>query len=90
MSTVPRTYAEVEGLVTMLLVACEDATINNTLQKLLSQPNHVRKATVRKLVGRLRENAALPELIDAIVCLLDDDVAEKAYQAIYRCKRREI
>lgn len=43
MSTVPRTYAEVEGLVTMLLVAREDATINNTLQKLLSQPNHARK-----------------------------------------------
>lgn len=44
------------------------------------------KTTVRKLVERLRENAALPELIDAIVCLLDDDVAEKAYQAIYRCE----
>ena len=90
MSTVPRTYAEVEGLVTMLLAAYEDATINNTLQKLPSQPNHARKTTVRKLVERLRENAALPELIDAIVCLLDDDVAEKAYQAIYRCERREI
>ena len=70
-----------------MLVACEDATINSTLQDLLSLPNETRKAAVYKLVAHLRATAALPELIDAITCLLDDDLAEKAFQAIYRCER---
>ena len=71
----------------MLQVACKDAAINSTLQELLSLPDHTRKEAVLKLVGRLRGNGALPTLIDAIVCLLADDVAEKAYQAIYKCAR---
>ena len=58
------------------------------LQELLSLPNAARKAAVLKLVERLRASAALPDLIEAITCLLDDDVAEKAYQAIYHCERK--
>ena len=87
MSTIPRTYADVDGFINLMLVACEDATINSTLQDLLSLPNETRKAAVVKLVAHLRATAALPELIDAIICLLDDDLAEKAFQAIYRCER---
>ena len=87
MATTPRTYADVEGFINLMLVACEDATINSTLQDLLSLPNETRKAAVVKLVEHLRANAALPGLIDAITCLLDDEVAEKAFQAIYRCER---
>ena len=87
MATTPRTYADVEGFINLMLVACEDATINSTLQDLLSLPNETRKAAVYKLVAHLRATAALPELIDAIICLLDDDLAEKAFQAIYRCER---
>ena len=87
MSTIPRTYADVEGFINLMLVACEDATINSTLQDLLSLPNETRKAAVYKLVAHLRATAALPELIDAIICLLDDDLAEKAFQAIYSCER---
>ena len=71
----------------MMLVACEDATINSTLQELLSLPNDTRKAAVYKLLERLRASAALPDLIEAITCLLDDEVAEKAFQAIYKCER---
>jgi hypothetical protein len=88
MAATPRTYADIDGFITMLLVACEDATINSTLQELLSQPNPARKAVVLKLAERLRSNSAPPTFIDAIVCLLDDDVAEKAYQAIYQCARK--
>lgn len=86
MSTLPRTYADVEGFINLMLVACEDATINSTLQDLLSLPHDTRKAAVYKLVAHLRARAALPELIDAITCLLDDEVAEKAFQTIYRCE----
>ena len=124
-----------------MLVACEDATINSTLQDLLSLPNETRIAAVYTLVAHLRASAALPGLIGAITCLLgmwklsmsrfgrcwgdavlgvtravwlatqtrnndamrppvpskmgywqfphplDDDLAEKAFQAIYRCER---
>ena len=87
MSAIPRTYADVQGFINLMLVACEDATINSTLQELLSLPNDTRKAAVYKLLERLRASAALPELIDAITCLLDDEVAEKAYQSIYKCER---
>lgn len=87
MSAIPRTYADVQGFINLMLVACEDSTVNSTLQELLSLPNDTRKAAVYKLVERLRASAALPDLIDAITCLLDDDVAEKAYQAIYKCER---
>ena len=88
MAAIPRTYAEVDSFITMLLVACEDATINSTLQKLLAQPDHTRRAVVLELTERLRGNAAAPELIEAITCLLDDAVAEKAYQVIYQCARQ--
>ena len=87
MSTIPRTYADVQGFINLMLVACEDATINSTLQDLLSLPNDSRKAAVYKLVTHLRATTAMPELIDAIACLLDDEVAEKAFQAIYHCER---
>ena len=88
MAAIPRTYAEVESFITMLQVACEDASINATLQELLSQPDPSRRAVVHKLAERLRGNAAPPDFIDAIACLLDDEVAEKAYEVIYRCARR--
>src|SRR5258708_793139 len=68
MKEIPRTYAEVDGLITMLQVACEDATINRTLQELLSQPNETRKRSVLDLAKMLRGKAAPSELVDAIVC----------------------
>lgn len=89
MIAVPRTYAEVEGFITMLQVACEDATINHTLQDLLSQPDQMRRTTVLNLTEMLRNKSASPALIEAIVCLLDDEVAEKAYEVIYKCARKE-
>ncbi len=54
MSTIPRTHADVQGFINLMLVACEDATINGTLQDLLSLPNDTRKAAVYKLVTHLR------------------------------------
>ena len=89
MSAIPRKYADVQGFITMLMVACEDSTINNTLQSLLSQPNTTRKDAVLKLVEKLRKDKAPSDLIEAIACLLDDDVAEKAFEAIYQCERKD-
>ena len=87
MAAIPSTYAEVESFITMLQVACEDASVNATLQELLSQPDLMRRTIVHRLAERLRSNLAPPDFIDAIVCLLDDEVADKAYEVIYKCAR---
>lgn len=88
MASIPRTYADVESLMTMLQVACEDVGMNDTLQHLLSQPDQTRRAVVLKLVDHLRTQRAPSDFIDAFVCFLDDDVAERAYQVIYQCSRK--
>jgi hypothetical protein len=84
----PQTFGDVEGFISMLLAACEDEEMNGTLQTLLSQPDDRRRATVHRLLERLRERQAPKALIEAIACLLDDVAAEKAYEAIFRCARK--
>jgi hypothetical protein len=81
------TYGDVDGFVTMLLVACEDTGINETLELLLSQPDDRRRDIVLELLDRLRMAAAPQFLCEAIACLLDDKVAEKAYEVIHNCRR---
>jgi hypothetical protein len=87
MASGPKTYGEVEGLVAMLLAACEDLGMNETLEMLLSAPDVRRKAVVYQLLEQFRANDAPKSLHDAFVCLLDDQVAETAYEIIYQCKR---
>jgi hypothetical protein len=84
-----KTFGDIEGFIDMLLAACEDPTMNATLQMLLSQPDERRRAIVYRLLERMRERQAPPPLIDAMACLLDDAAAEKAYQVIYQCARKE-
>jgi len=88
-ATVPKTYGEVEGFITMLLAACEDMGMNDSLEVLLSAPDDRRKAAVHELLERFRVDGAPQSLHDAFVCLLDDEVAEKAYDVIYQCKRKD-
>jgi len=84
----PRTYAEIEGFIDMLLAACEDASMNATLELLLSQPDERRRAMVTNILERLRTRNAPQKLVEALACLLDDEVAEKAYAAIHDCARK--
>ncbi len=81
------TFADIDGFVSMLLGACEDANMHGTLEQILSQPNDKRKLMVNELLATLRDKRAPKMLIDGFVCLLDDDVAEKAYVAIHKCAR---
>jgi membrane-associated PAP2 superfamily phosphatase len=75
--------------IAMLLTACEDQTVNERLEKLLSFPNGKRQATVHSWVRDLLIAQAPKDFVAAIACLLDDKVAEKAYEVIYKCKRDE-
>lgn len=83
----PKTFAEVEGFISMLQGACEDAKLHTTLEMILSQSDDGRKAMIHALLGELRANHAPQELIEAFICLLDNDVAEKAYVVIHKCER---
>lgn len=82
-------FRDVDGFVDMLAAACEDANMHATLETILTLPNYRRKQMLHTLIEDLRFKNAPRELVDALICLLDDGAAEKAYQAIYQCKRKD-
>jgi hypothetical protein len=83
----PRSVAEVQGFIDLLMAACNDAKINATLERLLAMPDARRQGLVHAWVTDLIVEEAPKELVEAVACLMDDGVAEKAYEVIYRCKR---
>ena len=85
--TSPRTVAEVEGFVCLLMAACDDPKINATLERLLAMPDEKRQGLVHAWVTDLIIDGAPKDLVQAVACLMDDAVAEKAYEVIFRCKR---
>ena len=83
----PRSVAEIDGFITMLRVACEDREVNGRLAKLLSLPDQKRQAVLHAWISDLLIARAPRDFTAAIACLLDDKVAEKAYEVIFNCKR---
>ena len=83
----PRSVAEVEGFVDLLVAACNDPEINATLERLLSMPDERRRGLVHTWVSDLLIQEAPKDLIQAVACLSDDAVAEKVYEVIYQCRR---
>ena len=83
-----KTVGDEEGFIALLRAACDDRAINGTLEKLLSLPDEHRKVLVHSWVSELVVNGAPQEFVRAIACLLDDRVAEKAYEVIFQCSRR--
>ena len=83
----PRSVAEVEGFIGLLVAACNDPKINATLERLLSMPDERRRGLVHTWVSDLLIEKAPQDFIQAVACLMDDAVAEKAYEVIYQCKR---
>lgn len=87
MPAAPRTVADIESFITMLQVACENRDINAILERLLSQPDARRRSLVHEWVSDLLIKQAPKDFIEAVACLGDDAIAEKAYEAIYQCRR---
>jgi hypothetical protein len=83
----PNTVGEIESFVTMLRVACEDRIVYGRLERLLSLPDETRHALVHAWVSDLLIAEAPRDFIQAIACLSDDRIAEKAYEVIFECKR---
>ena len=85
----PRSVADIEGFVGLLKAACDDPQINATLERLLAMPDARRQGVVHAWVSDLLIAEAPRELIEAVGCLIDDAVAEKAYEVIYQCRREQ-
>jgi hypothetical protein len=82
----PASVGDIESFITLLRSACSDDDVYLRLEKLLSLPDERRRALIEKWVGDLVVQRAPTDFIRAIACLLDDRVAEKAYEVIYRCE----
>ncbi len=82
-----RTVGEVDGFIALLRSACDDRTVNDVLEKLLALPDERRRVLVHNWVSDLLVKQAPKEFIEAIACLLDDAVAEKTYEVIFKCRR---
>ncbi len=87
MAQSPRSVADIDSFITLLRVACEDRAVNDRLEKLLSLPDQKRQAVLHAWVSDLLIARAPRDFTAAIACLLDDRVAERAYEVIFRCKR---
>ena len=85
--TAPRSVAEIESFVSLLAAACNDSTINATLERLLAMPDEKRKGLIHAWVTDLLVEEAPKDFVQAVACLMDDAVAEKAYEVIYRRRR---
>lgn len=82
----PRSVAEIDGFVSLLAAACNDSKINATLERLLAMPDEQRRGLVHTWVTDLLIEEAPKDFVQAVACLMDDAVAEKAYEVIYKCK----
>lgn len=87
MNTVPRSVADIEAFVDLLKAACSDDRINATLRRLLEMPDEKRRGVVHAWVTDLLIESAPREFTQAVGCLIDDAIAERAYEAIYQCRR---
>jgi hypothetical protein len=86
-SAAPKSVGEIDSFITMLVTACEDEAVYQRLERLLSLSDQKRQALVHAWVTDLLIARAPADFTQAIACLLDDAVAEKAYEVIYHCKR---
>jgi hypothetical protein len=83
----PKTVGEIDAFITMLRAACDERTVYERLERLLSMPDAKRQAVVHAWVNDLLIAGAPRDFIQAIACLSDDRVAEKAYEVIFKCRR---
>lgn len=84
----PNSVAEIDSFITMIRVACEDEAVYARLEKILTLPDQQRRGILASLIADMRGKGAPAEFIRAFGCLTDDSIAEKAYETIFRCRRR--
>jgi hypothetical protein len=78
---------DIEIFVGLLGVACKDDGIYQTLEKILALPDQQRKGVLMALINDMRAQGAPDEFVSAFECLYDDEVAERAYEVIFKCHK---
>jgi hypothetical protein len=76
------TAGDNHSFVTLMLVAQEEPEIRDTLAAILCQPSARRKYELHKLIGSMKAQGADADFVSAIEALLDDQVAETAYELV--------
>jgi len=74
--------ADIDGFIDMIHAACDDRQMKQTLQSLLSLPNPDRREMIRGLVNKLESEQAPAHLIEAVACLVSDDIALATSKAL--------
>jgi hypothetical protein len=85
-----KSVAEIDSFITMLRTACESQMVYERLENLLSMPDDRRQGLVHVWVTDLLIAEAPRDFVQALACLLDNQVAEKAYEVIFKCRRGEL
>ena len=86
-ATRARSVGDIEGFITLLRTACDNPSVNATLERLLAMSDAKRRVLVHNWVSDLIVQQAPRGFTEAVACLLDDAVAEKAYEVIFQCRR---
>ena len=76
------TVGEIDSFIDMLRAACEDEEMNQTLESILLLPSPDRREMIRNLVVELTNKKSPAKLVEAIACLVSDEVATKAYEVL--------
>ena len=74
--------AENEDFITLIRVAREDSEIRQQLLQILRLDAFHRQSLLNSWIEDLRMKNAPKELIRSLLCLVDDDIAEKAAELI--------
>ena len=77
-----QSVGDIESFVSLIRAACENNQIGSTLEAILVMPKMRRRAFINGLMNDLLIERAPTELLEALACLTDDAVAEKAYEVI--------
>ena len=78
----PKSVGDIESFVTLIRAACEDNSVRSKLEPILAMPKGQRRAFLNGLLNDLVIERAPVELLEALACLTDDAVADRAYEVI--------
>jgi hypothetical protein len=87
MNLVAKSVADIGTFITMICAACDDPAVSRRLEQLLEMPDEKRQGLVHAWVTDLLIAEAPRDFVQAIACLMDDRIAEKAYEVIFKCRR---
>lgn len=82
-----RSVGEIETFIAVLRAGCDEPAIRVVLERLLELPNEERVAFVEFWINDLKAKNAPIDFIEAIGCLHDTAIAEKAYEILFCCRR---